>query len=253
MSNASGGAVTGVRFAIEDWAACAPGLHTPADWRAWAREPWMPQGSLEAKLEEMPPMQRRRVNALGRAAAQAAWNCHAPDPATPVVFASGYGDAQRCLQLLKEFAATGATSPTDFALSVHNAIGAMYSIARRDGASYSSIAAGPASAAAGLIEAAALLADGAERVLLVCYEAPLPGEYAEFHCEPPCPYAWAWRVSAARPGAPQLELTWTADEAEASPAPHLPFGLQALRFAVSGQARASAACNGTRWTWSRHA
>ena len=239
----------GVRFAIEDWAACAPGLHTPAEWREWAREPWSPQGSLEAKLDEMPAMQRR-LNALGRAAAQVAWNVHAPDPSTPVVFASGHGDAQRCLQLLKEFAATGAASPTDFALSVHNAIGAMYSITRRDGAPYSSIAAGPASAAAGLLEAAALLADGAPRVLLVCYEAPLPGEYAAFDREAPCAYAWAWRVTAARDGEPHCELTWTDDD---SAPPALPFGLQALRFAASGASTASACCDGTRWTWSRHA
>lgn len=241
----------GVRFAIEDWAAIAPGLHTPAEWREWARKPWAPRGSLEAKLEEMPAMQRRRLNALGRAAAQVAWNVHAPDPSTPVVFASGHGDAQRCLQLLKAFAETGAASPTDFALSVHNAIGAMYSITRRDGAPYSSIAAGPASAAAGLLEAAALLADGAPRVLLVCYEAPLPGEYAAFQRETPCAYAWAWRVSAARAGAPHFELTWTADAQDHAAA--LPFGLQALQFALSDAPGACASSAGTRWTWSRHA
>jgi hypothetical protein len=243
----------GVRFAIEDWAACAPGLHTPGEWRDWAREPWAPQGLLEAKVEEMPPLQRRRLNALGRAAAQAAWNCHTPDAATPVVFASGHGDAQRCLQLLKEFAASGAASPTDFALSVHNAIGAMYSITRRDGASYGSIAAGPASAAAGLLEAAGLLADGAKRVLLVCYDAPLPGEYAQFHREPSCAYAWAWRVTAARPGAPHFELAWTHGEEEDDAAGALPFGLQALRFALSDAPAASSCCEGKRWTWSRHA
>jgi hypothetical protein len=247
----------GVHFAIEDWAACAPGLHTPAQWREWARQPWTPEGAPDAKLEEMPAMQRRRLNALGRAAAQAAWGCHAPDPATPVVFASGYGDAQRCLSLLKDFAATGAASPTDFALSVHNAIGAMYSITRSDAASYTSVAAGPASAAAGVQEAAGLLADGAERVLLVCYDAPLPGEYGSFACDLPCAYAWAWRLAAAKPGEPHLELDWSADagadaEGEGA-APPLPFGLQALRFAVSGADRATIRRDDLRWTWSRHA
>lgn len=241
----------GVRFAIGDWAACAPGLHAPADWRAWARAPWRPEGPLEARLDAMPAMQRRRLNALGRAAAQVAWDCHAPAPGVPVVFASGYGDAQRCLALLKEFAATEAASPTDFTFSVHNAIGAMYSITRSDSASYSSIAAGPASAAAGLVEACALLADGAPEVLLVCYEAPLPGEYAPFQREAPAAWAWAWRVLAAQPGQPQFELTWTADDAPPA-AGALPFGLQALRFALSEQASADASADGTRWTWSRH-
>src|SRR5438093_7843513 len=98
------GGAMGVRFAIEDWAACAPGLTAAAEWLAWARAPWAPQGALEAKPEEMPALQRRRLNPLGRAVAHSAWRCHTPDAATPVVLASGHGDAQRCLQLPKEFA-----------------------------------------------------------------------------------------------------------------------------------------------------
>jgi hypothetical protein len=241
----------GVRFAITGWAACAPGLAAPADWRAWARAPWRPEGALEAKLEAMPAMQRRRLNGLGRAAAQVAWECHTPAPDTPVVFASGYGDAQRCLHLLKEFAATEVASPTDFTFSVHNAIGAMYSISRGDGANYTSVAAGPASAAAGVVEACALLADGAREALVVCYDAPLPGEYAHFQNKPASSYAWAWRIAAAEPGQPGISLTWTADEGE-EPAAELPFGLQALRFAVSDEVRHDARAGGRRWTWSRH-
>jgi len=198
--------MTGVRFAITDWAASAPGLAAPSEWQAWAGAPRRPEGALEAKLEAMPAMQRRRLNALGRAAAQVAWECHTPDANVPVVFASAYGDAQRCLQLLKEFAATAAASPTDFTFSVHNAIGAMYSISRSDTASYTSVAAGPASAAAGVVEACALLADGAPSVLLVCYDAPLPDEYAAFGRDVPAPHAWAWRITAAKEGEPHFEL-----------------------------------------------
>ena len=245
--------MTGVRFAIEDWAAAAPGLHAPSAWQAWARAPRKPEGALEASLEAMPAMQRRRLNALGRAAAQVAWDCHAPDAGTPVVFASGQGDAQRCLQLLKEFAASGAASPTDFTFSVHNAIGAMYSISRSDRASYTSVAAGPASAAAGVVEACALLADGAPRVLLVCYDAPLPGEYAAFARETPAAYAWAWRLTAAEAGKPHFGLEWDADTPGEEARAELPFGLQALQFTLSDAPRRSARAGGRRWTWSRHA
>jgi hypothetical protein len=245
----------GVRFAIEDWAADAPGLHAPADWRSWARAPWLPEGALEAKLEAMPAMQRRRLNGLGRAAAQVAWGVHTPQPGTPVVFASRHGDAQRCLQLLKEFAATGAASPTDFTFSVHNAIGAIYSIARGDGAAYTSIAGGAGSAAAGVVEACGLLADGAAEVLLVCYDAPLPGEYAGFQDAPSAPYAWAWRMVSARAGAAHIELAWTEDGApdDGAQTVALPLGLQALRFAVSDDLRVETRAGGRCWTWSRHA
>ena len=242
-----------VRFALRAWAACAPGLQAPADWREWARAPRRPEGALEAKLEAMPAMQRRRLNALGRAAAQAAWDCHAPSPDVPAVFASRHGDAQRCLQLLKEFATTGAASPADFTFSVHNAIGAMYSISRGDAAPYSSIAAGAASAAAGVVEACALLADGAREVLLVCYDAPLPGEYAGFADEASCGYAWAWSVTAPEAGRPHYALTWTADDEDDAPGADLPFGLDALRFVLSEQDAWQARAGGRRWCWSRHA
>lgn len=245
--------MTGVRFVITDWAASAPGLAAPSDWQAWARAPRRPEGPLEARLEAMPALQRRRLNALGRAAAQVAWDCHTPDADVPVVFASGYGDAQRCLQLLKEFAATAAASPTDFTFSVHNAIGAMYSISRSDTASYTSVAAGPASAAAGVVEACALLADGAPAVLLVCYDAPLPDEYAAFQNEAAAPYAFAWRVSAAREDEPHIALTWTAQPGLPPRPTELPFGLELLRFALSEEQAAEMDAGGKRWSWSRHA
>jgi hypothetical protein len=243
----------GVRFAIAGWAACAPGLDAPADWRAWARAPWRPQGAATAKLEAMPALQRRRLNGLGRAAAQVAWEVHAPAAGTPVVFASRYGDAERCLHLLKEFAATGSASPTEFTFSVHNAIGAMYSITRGDTAGYSSIAAGAGTAAAGVVEACALLADGATEVLLVCYHAPLPGEYARFDAEAPASYAWAWRVVAARPGQAHIALDWSDDSDSAAAPDDLPFGLEVLRFGLSDRRDARLHADGTCWHWSRHA
>jgi hypothetical protein len=200
----------------------------------------------------MPALQRRRLNGLGRAAAQAAWDMHIPSPEIPVVFASRYGDAQRCLQLLKDFAASGNASPTDFTFSVHNAIGAMYSITRSDRAAYSSIAAGSATAAAGVVEACGWLADGAPEVLLVCYHAPLPGEYARFDGEPAGAYAWAWRVVAADAQQPHFELAWSDDDAQSGMG-ELPFGLEVLRFSLSDQPSARLAAHGTCWTWSRHA
>lgn len=245
----------GVRFAIADWAAYAPGLEARAQWQAWAGAPWLPAGDLAARLEAMPAMQRRRLNPLGRSAAQVAWACHAPAAGTPVVFASGYGDAGRCLQLLQAFAETGAATPTDFTLSVHNAISAMYSITRGDTASHTSLAAGAASAAAGVVEACALLADGADAVLLVCYEAPLPDAYAVFEREAPGAYAWAWRIARPMAGQPVLALDWSDAPASdaASAAPALPFALDALRFGISGVDAVRRCSEGVCWTWSRHA
>lgn len=243
-----------IHYAINGWMACAPGLVSPDAWQAWARSPEVSDSAIEAPLMQMAPLLRRRLAPLGRLAVQAAWDCQRTDLGMPVVLASRHGDAERALRLLKDFALGAPMSPSDFTLSVHNAIGAIYSIARGDTAACTSIAAGATSAAAGLIEAVALLADGAPEVLLVCYDAPLPGAYAEFDDEPVSAYAWAWRLGPADADQAHFSLSWSACEPDAatdeSP---LPFGLDAHRFVVSGTPSLTRCSGATRWTWSRHA
>jgi hypothetical protein len=239
-----------IEFAIKAWSAFAPGLATPSLWLQWATEPFLPAGNEQPAVAQMPPMLRRRLGPLGRMAAQVAYDCQA-DSGIPVVFASRYGDASRSLALLGDFSLGEAMSPADFALSVHNAIGAMYSIARRDTANFSSVTAGPASAAAAVVEAAGLLADGSPEVLLVCYDAPLPGEYATFANEAAACYAWAWRICKPTPGEGWLSLACRAANDE--PVQHaLPFGLDVLRFVLSADATLLRSCDGRAWDWRRH-
>jgi hypothetical protein len=241
----------GVCLQINAWAGFAPGLAAAGEWLAWAERPALPEGACEVPLPEVPAMLRRRLSPLGRMAVLAGYRCQGDHAGLPIVFASRYGDAGRSLQLLGDFAHDEPMSPTDFALSVHNAIGAMYSIARSDMQASSSVAAGAASAAAGFIEAAGLLSDGAQEVMLVCYDAPLPGDYAGFTNEAAVPYAWAWRLAAPSAGSPSLHLDWEADEDDDSAA--LPFGLDAMRYAISSDASWERRCGGRRWRWSRHA
>jgi hypothetical protein len=241
----------GVSFGINAWAACAPDLVAAGDWQRWAGAPGLPRGSCEVALPEVPAMQRRRLSPLGRMVASVAFRCQGERTGLPLVFASRYGDADRSLALLSGFAAGEPMSPADFALSVHNAIGAMYSIVRADTSASSSIAAGAASAACGCVEAAALLADGAPEVMLVCYDAPLPGDWREFETEPAAPYAWAWLLAPAAGDASDITLEWDATQDDDDDAP-LPFGLDAMRFALGGDASWQRSCGGRRWHWSRH-
>lgn len=196
-------------------------------------------------------MMRRRLNGLGRTALQAAFDIHAPAPDVPVVFASRLGDAARSLDLLTQLGRGEALSPTAFALSVHNAIGGLYSLIRGDHANYLAVAAGPATAAAALVEAAGLLADGAPEVLVVCCDAPLPEPYSVFEEEPSPVVAWAWRVTAPVAGEPRFTLEAAPAEAGA-PAAALPFDLDVLRFMVSGERQLRRVAGTTTWTWRRH-
>ena len=243
-----------LEFSINAWAAYAPGLSTPAQWQAWAAQPSLPVGDGQPELTEMPAMMRRRLGPLGRTAAQVAYAVHDGRLGLPVVLGSRYGDAARSLDLLADLARGDAISPTSFGLSVHNAIGAMYSIARGDRANYLAVAAGAGSACACLVEAAGLLADGAPEVLVICYEAPLPGAYAGFQDEPGVLYGWAWRVGPAVAGQVRysLEAGPAGAGSSAASVPALPVALDALRFFLAGDAELHRDVDGTAWTWRRH-
>ena len=250
-----------VSFVIESWAACAPGVDTPQRWSQWAAAPWLPEGEPQVALAAVAPMLRRRFAPLGRLAAQAALDLAGSatvgDDAdlddNPTVYASRYGETGRCLELLAEQARGNALSPTAFGLSVHNAIGAMIALARGDRRNSTAIAAGRATAAAGVVEAMALLDDGARHASLVVYDSPLPGGYAQFEDEPSAHFAWAWRLRRPRAGERALHLDWrAASEPAAAPAPdHLPAGLQALWFGLSDAPELSQTMAGQRCVWNR--
>lgn len=246
-----------IEFAVAAWAAHAPGLVTPAQWKHWAARPWPIAASVDsasAAVKEMPAMLRRRLGPLGRMAAQVAYDCQQSSIGMPVIFASRYGDSHRSLDLLADYSRKEFVSPADFALSVHNAIGAIFSIARQDTAHYSSVAGGQASAAAGLVEAVALLDEGASEVLLVHYDEPLPGDYARFGDEPAAAYAWAWLLQPAGPNRDVIRLESGPRTTDADEEPASCFGLDALRFLLADDLPSLVRPVGDRqWTWRRHA
>jgi hypothetical protein len=196
-------------------------------------------------------MLRRRLGPLGRMAAQVAYSAHDTRLGIPVVLGSRYGDTARSLELLTELAKNQSVSPTAFGLSVHNAIGAMYAIARADHSNYVAVAAGVGTAAASLVEAAGLLADGAPEVLVINYDTPLPGILSVLEPTPAALFAWAWRVAPAQKGQPRFGLCTQAHGASVSSLA-LPHGLDVLRFFLAADTSLTHQIDGTTWTWSCH-
>ena len=234
-------------FSVDAWSAFAAGLEDEAAWREWARAPWLPTGDAMPALAEMAPMQRRRVERLGRAALQVAWRCQCDDDRDlPLVFASRHGDLDRTHRMLAELARDELLSPTQFGLSTHNAIAAQYSIARGLQGNYLAVSAVRATPEAAVTEALGLLADGAPAVLAVVYDDAVPGDYNAFLDEPGVLHAWAWRIVAPRDGLPRFSLR--AGEPSASGA--LPHSLEVLRFFLAGDASFLGLDGGG---WTRHA
>lgn len=244
-----------IEFTVTEWAAWAPDLQMREAWLAWASAPALPRGEGSPALAEVPALQRRRIDRLGRMAIQAAYWCdEAAAIGAPLVFASRHGDVQRSLELLRQQARSEPMSPTAFGLSVHNAIAALYTILRGERGNYLALAAGRASVETALIEAVGLLADGASEVRVVVYDAPLPADYGCFVDEPEAGYAWCWRVRAAAAAGARLSLEWlpATDADAAAPAAALPAGLAPLQFLLAGARQHEQTGDGVRWRWRRH-
>jgi hypothetical protein len=239
-------------FSVQRWAAWAPGLVTPASWETWLATPHPLPAEGTPALAAMPAMMRRRVDRLGRIALQAAYDAHVDAPDAPVIFASRYGDLGRSVELLTQLARSEPLSPTSFSLSVHNAIGALYSIARGDTSAYGAIAAGEETVEAAFTEACGLLSDGVPRVMVVVYDEPVPTPWEHFSRDVAFPHAWACLLSAST-SADAIHLDCADAPATSPEAADLPADLRALRFLVSGASRWEHAAGGRRWRWSRHA
>jgi hypothetical protein len=247
------------RFWIEHWAAWAPGLETQSDWREWFAAPQAPAGDQQAALGAMPAMMRRRIDPLGRAALQSAYAVQPSEESIPLVFASRWGDLARSVGMLEQLALGQPLSPTAFSLSVHNAIGALYSIARGDRSNYQAVSAGEHTAEAGFAEAQGLLADGAAGVMLVVFDAALPECFSAFRSVDASTFTHAWacllRPIAVEASAERLCLSAKAADtsfdpkmASASEDFQLPADLRTLAFLIGQQP----CLQQGPWYWARH-
>jgi len=219
-------------FAFRHWAAWAPGLERREDWLAWTAAPRRPEGEAAPAVSEMPAMLRRRADRLGRMALAVLYQSTCRS--APIIYCSRYGELGRVAKLLAELAATGAVSPQGFSVSVHNAIAGLYSIATRGHENVQSLAAAEATPLAGLVDAAGLLADGADCVRLVLCEEPVPPVFGAFAEPCDCPYAVLLELAPGN----DFRFEWTGSLPAAVPQA-LPPALALLHFLLSDAAEAT--------------
>jgi hypothetical protein len=241
-----------VRFSIRQWAAWAPGLESPEAWYRWACGEATIYGEGKPRAAAVPPMLRRRAGLLGRMALETAYASIGDRGMIPTVFCSRHGDIGRTCEMLMALAQNEALSPTAFSLSVHNAIGALFSIATGSHVPFTAIAGGIDGVAGGIIEACGQLADGEREVLLVVYDTPLPIIYQPYRDEPEFAYAWAWRMTP--PSGESFSLAWETRGEEVAARPHAaPLALEIMRFFLSGLSKSTIDCGRQAWRWRRHA
>jgi Beta-ketoacyl synthase, N-terminal domain len=203
----------------------APGLiGWPAAARVLAGEAeFAPAPVARPAVNLLPPAERRRCAPSVAWALAVAQEAVAQSGVSPekfsVVFVSSDGDGDIVHRLCTAMAAPGGeVSPTDFHNSVHNAATGYWGIGAHSSAPSTAICAYDASLAAGLLEAACLIATEDRPVLLVAVDLPYPPPLAVHR---PVRHGFAAALAFQRD--PQLEVS--VGDGKATP---LPAGLESF-------------------------
>lgn len=182
---------------IAAWSAWAPGIESAQAWNSWAAGDLDPGNEGSPALTFVDPLMRRRLSRLARMALHVAHACTQGRAAARSVFASRHGELQRTVGMLHDLVRGTGLSPTDFSLSVHNAIAGMHSIVHRSRSASVAVAAGEESFAYGLIEAAGQWhLDTEHSVLFVYADEPVPAEYRRFVAHREMPHAVALLIGS---------------------------------------------------------
>ena len=241
-----------MQLRIQQLHAWAPGLDTDEAWQAWARHPArLPDNNEQPGCDFLPPMQRRRLSRLARMTMHVAWPLCGEHEQLSFVFASRHGETPRTFALLSEVADEQPLSPTQFGLSVHNAIAGQWSILRGQRGESVAIAGEADTFEHAMVEAAALLSDGAPTVLVVIAEERPPSAYDGWIDDVPFSYAVALRVGGidATPGTRwQLRLEPHQGTSASAAWPH---ALDFVRALHAGEDGLEHTWKTRRWIWQR--
>lgn len=233
-------------FSLQASQALSPGLVDERDWQEWAQWGQWPAAAPFPATPLLPMMMARRLSQGSRLAVQVGLSLLARHPVDYAIFVSRHGELARSVTLLQALAARQALSPTDFSMSVHNTAAGLCSIQGKAAIPMTSLAAGEGGLMAGFTEAVAALHAGAQQVLLVAFEGPVP----DFHRP--------WLPDEAPPHALGLILQageqWCCEGARRAVDPHAPSLPQSLAFwrALLRHESTLALCDGRQeWTWQR--
>lgn len=180
---------------IKDWAAWTPSIHTAEQWQQWALGQEPAQSDDRPDISVIPAMLRRRLSSLGKMALSVTFPLLSnSEDRLPCVFSSRHGELERTVGLLQALAQHEPLSPMHFSLSVHNAIGGVMAIARKDPSSITALAGDLGST---FLEAAAIMDEqSSHEILCIIYDEPVPSIYAAQGPGPQKPYAIAFLLGS---------------------------------------------------------
>lgn len=233
---------------IVDWCAIAPGLDSMASWQTWAQNPPLVDADARlAKPQALPMMAARRLTSGSRLASECGVTLLERQSIDAIVFTSRHGELERNLRMSQALARGESISPTDFAMSVHNATVGNLTIMTRRPLVTSSLAAGVDSFQQGLIETLCLLQAGYQQVLLVDFDGLLPDFYQPWLPEPMPAWPYATGLVIRAGDTLHCHYRHPAD----TTAPVLPQSLQFLHGWLGERPGFTVHAAPAAWEWQR--
>ena len=234
-----------IQFEIDQWQAWAPGLASTDDWAKWARDPRaLENDDVQPDVSFLPAMQRRRLSRLARVVFAVATPLATGRPPMPLVYASRHGETARTFAILNDLASEEPLSPTQFSLSVHNAIIGLWSIHQQNTCEMTALAAEGDGLEHAVLEATLLLSEGAPEVLVVIAEDQPPAVYAPWINDVSFPYAVALLL---KPG-----QAWQLSLGAAEPTPTCtvhPHAINLVRALLNNQPTLQHQWGSRQWNW----
>lgn len=149
--------------------------------RAFVADSTLVETECRERLKQIPASTRRRLSSYAKVMMTAILELSERHPQlqeTPVILATRHGDLHRTEKLLRELVRGEVLSPTQFALSVNNAVLGQYSMAADNRQSMTTLSAGEQTYPLGWLEAISQLQSEAEQVLLVYADEVPPAVYS---------------------------------------------------------------------------
>jgi hypothetical protein len=188
-----------LEFSFRRWSAWAPAMADVGAWSLWAhKETSLADHEEVASVKAMPPLLRRRAHPLGRAALEVLYAPALDYVNQPIVFCGRHGEIDRSLAIQHALAEEGRVSPQEFSMSVHNAIPALFLIAKQSQAPITALSSENQLVFSGITEALTQLADGASSVILLFCDAPLPTLFNPFIENEPTCFAFALEMTEGK-------------------------------------------------------
>jgi hypothetical protein len=193
---------TELTFAIKRWSAWLPDQPIDDSTQAWPNGHNLALELSTPDLSFLPLMQRRRLTPLAKSAVAVAWDCWQVGDQIPTIFCSTHGETTNCFNILSVLADNQDVSPTQFTLSVHSGIAAVFSILTNNQAAYTAMAPGADIHTNALLEAYGLICEQNSEVLVVFYDQSIPEIYLPTTPSPSTLSALAFRLkkSDQQPG-----------------------------------------------------